>query len=636
MPQRISFHPTQTLPLSSTPLISRLSQRLRAQLGISSLFHLQYQVLTHLLSSSARASTDDLIICSPTGTGKTLAYVLPILQLLHSHTHIAHHLLRAIVVVPTRDLAAQVTSVFQALVPSHHDHLHIVQLTGANDITIEMTQLSSADIIVATPGRLVDHVQNAPSLSFNSVRFLVLDESDRLLQESYDHWLELIMPLFNSSTNSNFHHNQQHAPVSGLLALAMHPHISSKSGSMFTTTSQHRVRKLLVSATQSYNPTHMVHLDLRRPTIFEIISNQSTLHHDPLDNNQHSQQKYNLPPTLTESGWIVNDLQQKPAALLALLGWIESSQCRDSNAQSHKSIVRGTTTLIFTNSVQSAHRLSRLLEFCQYALDIEGHVLEMSGELSTQRRQQVINFVKQPSQDQSKSSNYPSQTPRLTIVCSDVLSRGMDIFNVDNVINYDTPVQLRTYVHRAGRTARAGRSGHAMTLLLGKQVHHFRVMVHQAQRGDKKVKTVNMQSTDFFTPQVKDILSLSLTSLRRILTREKLNLIPSDHPLPTYVLYELIATSQQAEESWHPNESHKGDSGNFDGDLSGDWEDDNDHVGGKRPRSKDDYDDVAYPEADGAVSILDGRTEVEDANDTLSDVLFAQIGRNLVLSDLHR
>lgn len=581
-------------------------------MSIPNLFDMQNKMLSHMLECRVRAQTDDIILCAPTGSGKTLAYALPILQAIQDRVFAR---LRAIVVVPTRDLAAQVAHVFKTLTEGTPVKVAIV--TGAAPTAEEARTLKTCEILIATPGRLVDHIQNGDSLVLTHVRYLVLDESDRLLQESYDNWLEILMPLLGKLPEGDKSDDTRlWRPITGVLSLAIVPRVASMAASAYGTASDDRICKILVSATQSQDPTHMVHLDMRHPTIFQIESQPSKVKQAKSNaGDESSKPKYSVPSTLLETGCVIRNIQEKPAALLHILGWATDTRNKFANL----SVQPGNgSKLVFTNSIEAAHRLCRLLELCSYILGRSGAVFEMSGELSAERRREVVNYVKQQPQQGSDTSSAP------VIVCSDVLSRGMDIFTVDCVINYDAPAHVRTYLHRAGRTARAGRSGTVVTLLLAKQVHHFRVMVHEAERGDKTVKTSNVRTSDCVTSEVKDLLYCSLPALKRVVKREKLELLPREKALPSYALYELsnrdgssdVDEDGDAEEDYlHPDF--------IDRELHG-------NDGRKRKRLSPDAD------ADNIDEPLDGENvfakEEREGEDTLSDLLYAQIAKNLMLN----
>lgn len=630
----ISFKADEPVNFEVTELHSKLVNVLRRDMHIETLFDMQHQMVSFIQYNNSVGRADDIVLCAPTGSGKTLAYALPIIQQLHSRIVPS---LKAIVVVPTRDLALQVAYVFRALAKPFG--ISVTTVTGASSLAEEEANLVRCEILIATPGRLVDHVQRTKCVSLEDVLYLVLDESDRLLQESYDYWLQTIMPklrkpskhtdrsrdfdigpkpspsnkddliadLCFSDGDDDDDDEAFWRPQTGILALTIVPSVASRARSAYGTASDESVRKILVSATPDLDPTHMGHLDIRNPVTIQ-----------PGSSGEHATTpvsgKYDVPSSLIESGFIVRTAQQKPAALLALLGWttqLSSSQIERLGKHPGEQSVK----LVFTNSIDSAHRLTRMLELCAYILDVPVAVFEMSGELSTERRQFVVNYVKRQSEQNVVENGLAEST---VIVCSDVLSRGMDILSVDCVINYDTPIHVRTYLHRAGRTARAGRPGAAATLLLQNQVHHFRAMVHEADRGEKSVKTFNLQQRDFFTAEVVDLLSGALSNLKRVLNREKINLLRKEAELPAYALFELY--SKHVESGVNSSENNiKIDEAVIEKDLHGKFQKKR-----KRALSKN------VDESEDENEAMDEKDDDGIGDDDLRDLLYAQIAQSLM------
>lgn len=605
----VQFSPEGTILLEDTSLANPLCELLRSNMGISHLFQMQEQVLSHILDVSAKRLIGDVILCAPTGSGKTLAYALPIVQSLLGRKIPR---LRAIVVVPTRDLAIQVSKVFENL--AMNLGITVGVISGASSIATETSLLSKTEILIATPGRLVDHMENGEGLSLREVGHLVMDESDRLLQESYQSWIEFIIPAlgkrqrFVSSIDETGSGSDverpKGIPTTGLLAMAIQPKVSALSFSRASEMSEN-VHKILVSATQTKNPKRLVQLGLRRPTFFEPMANSDELG-SGLDSG------YSIPSTMSESGWVIPDINDKPTALAKILGWIRTEE-PVPRRWGNMVLPLGGVKLIFTKSVESAHRLCRLLQLSAYRLGIPGDVLEMSGELSTRKRQQVVRAI------QSSTTAEGNHNRRFFIVvCSDVLARGMDMINVDAVINYDTPIHVRTYIHRAGRTARAGRTGSVLTLLLSKQAHHFRAMMKQADRGGRKVLVKNFELHAIEQSFLFSTLAHGLALLKRILDREKLGLFAPDEALPDYALYELWAKADATLEG--PDEPKSEDS-----------EAAPHRSGASKKRKWEGNNTKAKPTitSTNEEETADGE---EIANDDLCDVLFFQIARNMLSS----
>lgn len=530
---------------ASLGLGAELVGALKSRLGIADLFTMQALVVSHLLDVSSRGVPGDVVLCAPTGSGKTLAFALPIVHALS--TRVVPRL-RAVVVVPTRDLAVQIKGVFDALVEGLGIAVGII--TGAASIVQEARALLRAEILVATPGRLVDHVEHTEGFDLSHVRFLVLDESDRLLQESYYGWANVLIPVLGvrkSTAPGPAGDVVSRRPSSGLLALGIQPTIAARALGRSAETSGEGVRKILVSATQTRNPKRLARLDLRYPMYFEPTQ---TVRPDGKDgvvddgDVRDSRDRYSVPESLTEKAWVVRDLQDKPMALLKVLGWTDSGLA-ESATDDAASLSKAGAKLIFTKSVEAAHRLARLLELFAELQSQDVTILEMSGDLSPARRQFVVDAVRAVVSALDKGEASGSKEPRsVIVVCSDVLARGMDILSVDAVINYDAPVHIQTYLHRVGRTARAGRDGVSVSLLLAKQAFHFKNMVRQADRGGKKLKVNNLNlDAEKKAGRMLAKMSHALVSLKRVLRREGLGLLLPGVSLPRHTLREFCVDS---------------------------------------------------------------------------------------------
>lgn len=597
----------------------RLRNILKSKFGIQSVLHMQELLLRHVLHGSSSGRVGDVILCAPTGSGKTLAYALPVVQDMLDRRMPR---LRAIVLVPTRDLASQVFTVFSTLTKQFG--IKISCVVGASPIAAEAMMIPKAEILIATPGRLVDHVNNGTYLKLEDVRYLILDESDRLLEDSYQQWIDVIIPVLGKH-NSAFKNENSERPVpvlaSGIFNLAIRPDFSMKAESLFSGLSQVGVRKILVSATQTRNPMRLHNLDLRSVCFFEPMGSNHQQKQDSAGDT--FVDRYTVPPKMTERGWIVDNIQQKPLALLQLLGWIPL-ELKSSNASKSAlkdiSISEGGTKLVFANSVDSAHRLCRLLELCAFSLGKNGTILEMSGTLSPARRKYVVQAVRQdPSLGTGKSTENASQKPRFVIVvCSDVLARGMDILTVDTVINYDAPAHVNNYLHRAGRTARAGRSGYVFTLLLANQVRHFRAMVYEAVREkDKKVKTVDLNTNKDTDSNHLNLMMQGLHSLRRVLRSEKCGTLNHDESLPAFMLYELCSNRTERSHALQRRRDVRPDP-------------DADFHKNKRARTMNGHILDEHEERIDNAEVFEDTEAGIEAENTLTDILFVQIGQNLL------
>ncbi|KAJ7086115.1 DEAD-domain-containing protein [Mycena belliarum] len=435
-------------------------------LGIIELFAVQTTLLPFLLPKNPLKRAlylpfdppQDVCVSAPTGSGKTLAYVLPIVEIVSTRLVTR---LRALIVLPTRDLVTQVRETFEAVGSGRG--LKIGTATGQHSFSHEQSQLiadktthlaggsSKVDILICTPGRLIDHLNGTPNFSLQHLRFLVIDEADRLLAQSFQDWLAQVLAATRPPSGEHAihpgipHHHDAVAPAfRALLPYADIP-------SFMTERKESSCQKLLFSATLTRDPGKLAALDLRDPKYF-IVREKN----DGPGVLDVAMDNFTMPATLTEH-MLVCESSLKPLVFFHLI------------------YERGiTNALVFTKSAESTARLVRLFDFFdtsrRTSLVVDGPSVltarAYSSDLSASERKSIL--------DQFKTKEIQ------ILVCSDLISRGIDISHVSHVISYDVPVDMRKYVHRVGRTARAGRAGDAWTLVEEQEARYFKIMMKQA------------------------------------------------------------------------------------------------------------------------------------------------------------
>jgi len=408
----------------------------------------------------------DICVSAPTGSGKTLAYVLPIVEILSSR---AVTRLRALVVLPTRDLVVQVRETFEVIAKGRG--LKIASVTGQHSFSHEQSQLvektpslqggsSKVDILICTPGRLMDHLNGTPNFSLQHLRFLVIDEADRLLAQSFQDWLSQVLGATRPPA-----HLEKDAALGDEASIpypdALSPaflHLLSRGPAVHTDLDEKRessCQKLLFSATLMNDPGRIAALELRDPHYVVVQSSSEDQESGILGVVM---EKFSMPATLKEH-MTVCDSAQKPLVLFHLIHTVGI-----------------TNALVFTKSTESTLRLVRLFEFFETARSTNrGSVTQhkkpvvmqaYSSDLSPSERKLILEKFRAQEID--------------VLVCSDLISRGIDIKHVAHVVNYDAPVDMRKYVHRVGRTARAGRMGDAWTLVEEQEARHFKNMIKAA------------------------------------------------------------------------------------------------------------------------------------------------------------
>jgi ATP-dependent RNA helicase DDX47/RRP3 len=305
-----------------------------------------------------------LIGLAETGSGKTAAFALPILQALLDNPQP----LFGLVLAPTRELAYQISQAFEAL--GSLISVRCAVIVGGMDMVPQAIALGrKPHIIVATPGRLLDHLENTKGFSLRLLKYLVMDEADRLLDLDFGPILDKILKVLPRER-----------------------------------------RTYLFSATMSSKVESLQRASLKDPLRVSISSN-----------------KYQTVSTLLQS-YIFIPHQHKDTYLVYLINEFA-----------------GQSAIVFTRTVNETQRIAILLRTLGFG------AIPLHGQLSQSARLGALNKFRAGSRE--------------ILVATDVAARGLDIPSVDVVLNYDLPPDSKTYIHRVGRTARAGKSGHAISVV---------------------------------------------------------------------------------------------------------------------------------------------------------------------------
>jgi ATP-dependent RNA helicase DDX27 len=314
----------------------------------------------------------DLVASAVTGSGKTAAFLLPILErLLYRPRRIPTT--RVAILMPTRELAVQCYSVAVAL--SRYTDITFAQLVGGFSLREQENILKKRpDVVIATPGRFIDHMRNSASFSVGTLEILVLDEADRMLDDGFADELNEILRTIPRSRQT-----------------------------------------LLFSATMTESIDKLVRVGMNRPLRISVDTAKSTT-----------------------TGLVQEFIRLRPgrdtasirlATLILLCQTIPQYSSR---------------TIIFFRQKASAHRVRIIFSLMGLKAG------ELHGSMSQDQRIAAVMSFK------NGHTSY--------LLATDLASRGLDIKNVAAVINYEAPQSHEIYVHRVGRTARAGREGRACTL----------------------------------------------------------------------------------------------------------------------------------------------------------------------------
>ncbi|XP_026873213.1 probable ATP-dependent RNA helicase DDX49 isoform X1 [Electrophorus electricus] len=328
----------------------------------------------------------DCMGCAKTGSGKTAAFVLPVLQKLAEDPYGIF----CLVLTPTRELAYQIAEQFRVL--GKPLGLKDCIIVGGMDMVAQALELSKKPhIVVATPGRLADHIRSSDTFNMKRIRFLILDEADRLLEQGCTDFtkdLEVILGVVPAKRQT-----------------------------------------LLFSATLTDTLQELKSIAMNKPFFWENKSDVRTV--EELD------QRYLLAPEKVKDAYLVHLIQK----------------FQDEHDD--------WSIIIFTNTCKNCQILTMMLrEFRFPAISLHSMM---------KQRQRFANLAK------FKSNIFK------VLIATDVAARGLDIPTVQVVINHNTPGLPKIYIHRVGRTARAGRRGVSITLVTQYDIHLVNAIEEQIQ-----------------------------------------------------------------------------------------------------------------------------------------------------------
>ncbi|KAI9830418.1 MAG: ribosomal RNA processing protein [Phylliscum demangeonii] len=327
-------------------------------LGYKTPTPIQAEAIPHALHDK------DLVGLAETGSGKTAAFALPILQALMDHPQP----LFGLVLAPTRELAYQISQAFEAL--GSLISVRCAVIVGGMDMVSQAIALGKKPhIVVATPGRLLDHLENTKGFSLRTLKYLVMDEADRLLDLDFGPILDKLFRVLPKER-----------------------------------------RTYLFSATMTSKVELLQRASLSSPVRVSVTTN-----------------KYQTVSTLLQS-YLFFPHKHKDIYLVYLLNEFA-----------------GQSAIVFTRTVNETQRVAILLRTLGFG------AIPLHGQLSQSARLGALGKFRGHSRD--------------ILVATDVAARGLDIPSVDLVVNFDLPPDSKTYIHRVGRTARAGKSGHAISFV---------------------------------------------------------------------------------------------------------------------------------------------------------------------------
>jgi ATP-dependent RNA helicase DDX47/RRP3 len=356
----------------------------------------------------------DIIGLAETGSGKTGAFALPVLQSLLENP--PRGAVFAVILAPTRELAFQIHEVISAL--GVHIGATAVCIVGGVDMASQAIALArNPHIITATPGRLVDHLSHTKGFNLRKIKYLIMDEADRMLSMDFEKELNQILDVIPDSSAGR--------------------------------------KTMLFSATMTSKVQKLQRASLSDPVRVEVST------------------KFSTPSKLLQY-YLFIPAKYKDVYLTYLIN-------------EHA----GQSVLVFGATCNNVQRLALMLRNLGFP------AICLHGQMSQPKRLGALNKFKSGGRD--------------ILICTDVAARGLDIPTVDLVINFDLPGHGKDYIHRVGRTARAGRSGKAIAM-----VTQYDVEVYQRLEGllGRKLPEYKLEE------QIVLVLHERVSEAQRLATRE--------------------------------------------------------------------------------------------------------------------
>eukprot|EP00299_Pterocystis_sp_00344_P014231 c7040_g1_i1.p1 GENE.c7040_g1_i1~~c7040_g1_i1.p1 ORF type:complete len:649 (+),score=165.38 c7040_g1_i1:29-1975(+) len=390
--QFFSDHKFSSLPLAQA------TQTALAECGFETMTEIQHRSIPALLAGK------DLLGAAKTGSGKTLAFLIPAVELMVKAKFTPKNGTAVVVITPTRELALQIYGQVRDLL-KYHSQTHGLVIGGANRKAEADRLVKGVNLLVATPGRLLDHLQNTQGFNFKNLKCLIIDEADRILEIGFEEEMHQIVKILPKKRQT-----------------------------------------MLFSATQTQNVADLARLSLQQKPLYVGVHD----HHDRATVEG------------LEQGYVVCPADQRFLLLFTFL----------------KKNVKKKIMVFFSscNSVKFHHDLLNYIDIP--CLDIHG---------KQKQNKRTATFFE-----------FCNATEGI-LLCTDVAARGLDIPDVDWIIQYDPPDDPTDYIHRVGRTARGfeGR-GRSLLFLLPEELgflQHLRLKGARPNEYDfSKTKVANIQS----------------------------------------------------------------------------------------------------------------------------------------------
>ncbi|KAI9503891.1 ATP-dependent RNA helicase [Coemansia sp. RSA 1358] len=356
--------------------LTEQTQKAIQEMGFTKMTEVQARTIPPLLAGR------DVLGAAKTGSGKTLSFLIPAVELLSRLKFKPRNGTGVIVISPTRELALQIFGVARDLLRYHSQTFGIV-IGGANRKAEADKLVKGVNLLIATPGRLLDHLQNTKGFIFKNLKTFVIDEADRILENGFEDEMKAIVKILP----------------------------------------QEERQSMLFSATQTTKVEDLARISLKQGPLYINV-----------DEGKEKATAEGL-----EQGYVVCESDKRFLLLFTFL-----------KRNLKKKVI------VFFSSCNSVKYHAELLNY------IDVPVLDLHGKQKQQKRTNTFfEFI---------------NAEKGILLCTDVAARGLDIPAVDWIIQYDPPDDPRDYIHRVGRTARAGGSGKSLLFLLPSELGFLRYL----------------------------------------------------------------------------------------------------------------------------------------------------------------
>ncbi|KAM4562036.1 ATP-dependent RNA helicase DDX18 [Fundulus diaphanus] len=379
-------------------LVSDSTLRGVKEMGFEHMTEIQHKTIRPLLEGR------DILAAAKTGSGKTLAFLIPSIELINKLKFMPRNGTGVVILSPTRELAMQTYGVMRELM-EHHVHTFGLIMGGSNRSAEAQRLANGVNILVATPGRLLDHLQNTPGFMYKNLQCLIIDEADRILEVGFEEELKQIIRLLPKKRQT-----------------------------------------MLFSATQTRRVEDLARISLKKEPLYVGV-----------DDHKDSATVDGL-----EQGYVVCPSEKR---FLLLFTFLKKN--------------RKKKLMVFFSSCMSVKFHYELLNY------IDLPVMAIHGKQKQTKR--TTTFFQFCNADSG------------ILLCTDVAARGLDIPEVDWIVQYDPPDDPKEYIHRVGRTARGvnGR-GHALLILRPEELGFLRFL---------KQAKVPLSEFEFSWSKISDIQS---------------------------------------------------------------------------------------------------------------------------------